>query len=132
MNKPNYTLESVEGRVAALEQDNWKMIEDDTPITMTACIVHEARWLVEKLKQKRAKSKAEPKEGDRLKEIDKWTEDLYPRSGRAIQGGTFMRLPAKLVPAMRWLLDQLEVPHSAEMDGAEQDEFDDIMASELA
>jgi hypothetical protein len=131
MNKPNYNLRDVEGRIASLEEDAWEAIQDGTIVPCAAIVVPEWRWLVDQLINKR---KHDPKGSHpiepALAEADLAVIQLERKFTRAARNGSpIARINASIIPDMRYVLDQLGVETSAKR---ESDAFEAAMASDLA
>lgn len=122
MNKPNYSPEEIELRVASMEEDCWQMLEEEADVAkqgkhryayMTATIIPEVAYLFKKLCDKR---KANGTEGESLvnkplKEIEGRLKEWEKNRG-AIRAGRFIRLPVCIIRDMRYLLDGLGVEAS--------------------
>ena len=130
MNKPNYNLRDIEGRIASLEEDAWEAIENSTILPCTATVVPEWRWLVNQLINKRRHNPAgggsvEPE----LADIDLKVIELERKFTRAARNGkAAARINMEMVPLMRWVLDELGVERSSKM---EEDALEAAMASDL-
>ncbi len=122
MNKPSYTPEGIELRVASLEEDCWQMLEEDADLRktgkqryvhMTATIIPELRYLYDKLVNKRRNTGTEGESlvNKPLKEIEARLLDLERNRG-AIRRGAFIRIPVQVIKDMRYLLDGLGVEKS--------------------
>lgn len=134
MNKPNYNLRDIEGRIASLEEDAWEAIEaendKDKVLPCTATVVPEWRWLVNQLINKQRHN---PKGGGvvepELMDIDLKVIELERKFTRAARNGKAnARISAEMIPLMRWVLDQLGVERSSKL---EEDAFEAAMASDL-
>ncbi len=124
MNKPNYTPESIEVRVAAMEEDMAQPLEEfdeaakqgkpGKAVVMTATVIPEVRYLYDKLVNKRRQNGTEGESlvNKPLKEIEGRLLKLEANKS-SIRSGRFMRIPVSIVRDMRYLLDGLDVDHSA-------------------
>ena len=130
MNKPNYNLRDIEGRIASMEEDAWEAIENKTIIPCTATVVPEWRWLVDQLINKRKHGPGDHLVEPALMEIDLAVIELERKFTRAARNGNpIARINARIIPDMRYVLDQLGVETSAKR---ESDAFEAAMASDLA
>ncbi len=124
MNKPNYSPENIEVRVAAMEEDLAQPLEEfdeaakqgkpGKGVIMTATIIPEFRFLFDKLVNYR---RSQGTEGEAL--INKPIKEIESRLVKlevnmsSIRTGRFMRISVSIVRDMRYLLDGLDVKHSA-------------------
>ncbi len=109
MNKPNYTAENIELRVASMEESCAEAIEEGKSLPMTATVIPEIRWLFDRLKRKGAKK--DPVTESTLADIEQRLLGLEKKRG-AIRAGKFIRIPAAIIADMRYLLDGLGVKSS--------------------
>ncbi len=133
MNKPNYSPEGIELRVASMEECCAEQIDTDSALPMTATIIPEVRYLLNKLNGRwKAKGfKPESAVKERVEEIELQLLDLEKKRG-AIRAGKFIRISASIISEMRYLLDALGVEHS-ESAGSEDDLWEDeVHETEMA
>jgi hypothetical protein len=131
MNKPTYTPESIEVRVASMEEDCAEKIAEGGDLHMTATVLPEVRYLIERVKSIRKRTKTEPEAALGL--IETSLQALERRYGAAVRMGKFVRIKAAIIADMRYLLDQLRIENSNEArEKIEVDEFDAAASAGVA
>ena len=113
MNRPNYSPEGIEVRVASMEDCCLEAIEEGKTLPMTATVIPEVRYLLDKIRSRRKELPQDVTE--KLDEIEVRLIDLERKRG-AIRAGRFIRISASIVPDMRYILDQLGVKRSEQAD----------------
>lgn len=113
MNRPNYTPEGIEVRVASMEECCIEAIESGAALPMTATVIPEVRYLIDRLRRRGGKG------DERVDEIEVRLLDLEKKRN-AIRAGRFIRIPSSIIADMRYLLDQLGVKPSEQADDGKE------------
>jgi hypothetical protein len=103
-------LADIKRRVESMEEDCQAEIPSGAPLPMTAHVIVEARWLVEKLLDHRRHNSthSSKKVEQELKDIGDRVKKLETRHRSSIEIGKFVQLSTAIIPDLRYLVDEIE------------------------
>ena len=133
MNDTTYTISDIAARVRDMEQTQRINIRDEEDIMMTSTVIPELRFLFDTVKRYRKKYPYDSTQPDRFAEIETALSELELVQDDAIQQGKFVMLHSKIIPQMRFLLDDLKrMSAKRKKRSQEEDEENEVLTEPAA